>query len=127
MGPGLPFVPTGAQRRAVAEILGDMNSRTPMNRLLQGDVGSGKTFVASAAILAAADSGVQSVFMAPTEILAQQHYFNLKRMFEPQGIETVLLTGGQRVAERRSTAEAIRDGSAQVVVGTHSLDRKSVV
>lgn len=121
MGPGLPFVPTGAQRRAVAEILGDMNSRTPMNRLLQGDVGSGKTFVASAAILAAADSGVQSVFMAPTEILAQQHYFNLKRMFEPQGIETVLLTGGQRVAERRSTAEAIRDGSAQVVVGTHAV------
>ena len=121
MGPGLPFVPTGAQRRAVAEILGDMNSRTPMNRLLQGDVGSGKTFVASAAILAAADSGVQSVFMAPTEILAQQHYFNLKRMFEPQGIETVLLTGGQRVAERRSVEEAIRGGSAQVVVGTHAV------
>ena len=121
MGPGLPFEPTGAQRRAVAEILGDMNSRTPMNRLLQGDVGSGKTFVASAAILAAADSGVQSVFMAPTEILAQQHYFNLKRMFEPQGIETVLLTGGQRVAERRSVEEAIRGGSAQVVVGTHAV------
>lgn len=121
MGPGLPFEPTGAQRRAVAEILGDMNSRTPMNRLLQGDVGSGKTFVASAAILAAADSGVQSVFMAPTEILAQQHYFNLKEMLGSQGIETVLLTGGQRTAERRSAAEAIRNGGAQVVVGTHAV------
>ena len=121
MGPGLPFVPTGAQRRAVAEILGDMNSKTPMNRLLQGDVGSGKTFVASAAILAAADSGVQSVFMAPTEILAQQHYFNLKGMLRSQGIETVLLTGGQRAAERRSVEEAIRGGSAQVVVGTHAV------
>ena len=121
MGPGLPFEPTGAQRRAVAEILGDMNSRTPMNRLLQGDVGSGKTFVASAAILAAADSGVQSVFMAPTEILAQQHYFNLKEMLGSQGIETVLLTGGQRAAERRSAAEAIRNGGAQVVVGTHAV------
>ena len=121
MGPGLPFEPTGAQRRAVAEILGDMNSRTPMNRLLQGDVGSGKTFVASAAILAAADSGVQSVFMAPTEILAQQHYFNLKEMLGSQGIETVLLTGGQRTAERRSAAEAIRNGGAQVIVGTHAV------
>ena len=121
MGPGLPLVPTGAQRRAVAEILGDMNSKTPMNRLLQGDVGSGKTFVASAAILAAADSGVQSVFMAPTEILAQQHYFNLKGMLRSQGIETVLLTGGQRAAERRSVEEAIRGGSAQVVVGTHAV------
>lgn len=121
MGPGLPFEPTGAQRRAVAEILGDMNSRTPMNRLLQGDVGSGKTFVASAAILAAADSGVQSVFMAPTEILAQQHYFNLKEMLGSQGIETVFLTGGQRTAERRSAAEAIRNGGAQVVVGTHAV------
>lgn len=121
MGPALPFEPTGAQRRAVAEILGDMNSRTPMNRLLQGDVGSGKTFVASAAILAAADSGVQSVFMAPTEILAQQHYFNLKEMLGSQGIETVLLTGGQRTAERRSAAEAIRNGGAQVVVGTHAV------
>ncbi|WP_347712754.1 ATP-dependent DNA helicase RecG [uncultured Fretibacterium sp.] len=121
MGPALPFEPTGAQRRAVAEILGDMNSRTPMNRLLQGDVGSGKTFVASAAILAAADSGVQSVFMAPTEILAQQHYFNLKEMLGSQGIETVLLTGGQRAAERRSAAEAIRNGGAQVVVGTHAV------
>lgn len=92
-----------------------------MNRLLQGDVGSGKTFVASAAILAAADSGVQSVFMAPTEILAQQHYFNLKEMLGSQGIETVFLTGGQRTAERRSAAEAIRNGGAQVVVGTHAV------
>lgn len=121
MGASLPFSLTGAQRRAVKEILRDMGSCTPMNRLLQGDVGSGKTLVAAAAILAAADSGVQSAFMVPTEILAQQHYFRLSHMFAPWGIETVLLTGGQRAAERRSVRASLQEGGAQVVVGTHAV------
>ncbi len=126
-GPDLPFTPTGAQRRAIAEILGDMNASTPMNRLLQGDVGSGKTFVAAAAVLAAADSQVQSVIMAPTEILAQQHHSRLRKLFGPWGVETVLLTGGLRAAERRDVRDAVREGRAQVIVGTHALFGDEVV
>lgn len=121
MGSGCPFVPTEAQRRSIAEILRDMNSVTPMNRLLQGDVGSGKTLVAAAAVLAAADSRVQSVFMVPTEILAQQHYLNFKKMFEPWSIRTVLLTGGLKAAERKEVEKALREGEVQVAVGTHAL------
>lgn len=121
MGAELPFTPTGAQRRAIAEILEDMSTSNPMNRLLQGDVGSGKTFVASAAVLAAVDSQLQSAFMAPTEILAQQHYLRLRALFEPWGVETVLLTGGLRSAERKRVQDALREGRAQVVVGTHAV------
>ena len=121
MESGVPFTPTGAQRRVVAEVLRDMNSSLPMNRLLQGDVGSGKTLVAAVAILTAVDSGVQSVFMVPTEILAQQHYFGLRRMFEAWEVETVLLTGGLRAGERKAALDTIREGRAQVVVGTHAV------
>ena len=121
MESGLPFPPTGAQRRAVAEILKDMASSTPMNRLLQGDVGSGKTWVAAAAVLAAADSRVQTAFMVPTEILAQQHHFNLQKTLGPCGLKTVMLTGSLRAAERRDVLDALQGGSAQVVVGTHAV------
>ena len=117
----LPFPPTGAQRRAIGEILRDMDRPEPMNRLLQGDVGSGKTLVAAAAILAAADSGAQSVFMVPTEILAQQHYLKLRDLFGPLGIRTALLTGGMRAGDRREALEAIQSGAARLVIGTHAL------
>ena len=89
----LPFAPTGAQRRAAQEILADLGKKTPMNRLLQGDVGSGKTLVAAAGVYAAAQSGYQSVLMAPTEILAAQHADTLDRLLAPLGIRVALLTG----------------------------------
>ena len=90
----LPFAPTGAQRRAVQEIARDMTGQSPMNRLLQGDVGSGKTLVAAAAVYMAARNGYQSVLMAPTEILASQHAATLADMLEPMGISVALLTAG---------------------------------
>jgi ATP-dependent DNA helicase RecG len=98
-----------------------MDSEAPMNRLLQGDVGSGKTIVAVAALVIAADSGAQAAFMVPTEILAQQHYFRLKSQFSELGIRAELLTGSLSRAERRRTLDAAASGEAQVVVGTHAL------
>lgn len=117
----LPFAPTGAQRRAIGEILADLAGAHPMNRLLQGDVGSGKTLVAAAAIWAAIQNGYQTALMAPTEILAIQHANGLSRMLEPFGIRVALLTGGLRAAEKRTTLAAIQSGEADLVVGTHAL------
>ena len=117
----LPFSPTGAQRRAVNEILNDMAGETSMNRLLQGDVGSGKTLVAAAALWAAIGSGYQGALLAPTELLAQQHAENLNRMLAPFGIRVALLTGGLKAAARRTTVAAIRSGEADLVVGTHAI------
>ena len=117
----LPFAPTGAQRRAVQEIAGDMAGQSPMNRLLQGDVGSGKTLVAAAAVYMAAQNGYQSVLMAPTEILASQHAATLADMLEPLGISVALLTAGVKGAARQSVLDAIRTGAAQLVVGTHAV------
>ena len=117
----LPFSPTGAQRRAVDEILNDMAGETSMNRLLQGDVGSGKTLVAAAALWAAIGSGYQGALLAPTELLAQQHAENLNRMLAPFGIRVALLTGGLKAAARRTTLAAIRSGEADLVVGTHAI------
>ncbi len=117
----LPFSPTGAQRRAVNEILNDMAGETSMNRLLQGDVGSGKTLVAAAALWAAIGSGYQGALLAPTELLAQQHAENLNRMLAPFGIRVALLTGGLKAAARRTTLAAIRSGEADLVVGTHAI------
>ena len=99
----LPFSPTGAQRRAVDEILTDLSGSTSMNRLLQGDVGSGKTLVAAAAIWACIRSGYQTALLAPTEILAAQHAENLNRMLAPFGMRVALLTGGMKAAARRTT------------------------
>ena len=117
----LPFVPTGAQRRAVDQILEDMAGPRSMNRLLQGDVGSGKTLVAAAALWAAVGAGYQGALLAPTELLAQQHAETLNRLLAPFGIRVALLTGGLKAAARRTTLAAIRAGEADLVVGTHAI------
>ena len=117
----LPFSPTGAQRRAVEEILTDMSGETSMNRLLQGDVGSGKTLVAAAAIWACIRAGYQAALLAPTEILASQHAENLNRLLSPFGMRVALLTGGMKAAARRTTLAAIRADEADLIVGTHAI------
>jgi len=117
----LPFTLTGAQNRAIDEILADFRKGAPMNRLVQGDVGSGKTMVAAAAAFAAIQNGRQAALMAPTEILAEQHYESLGKLFAPLGLRTVLLTGSMTVKEKRLVREAIASGEADLAVGTHAL------
>lgn len=117
----LPFALTAAQRRAIGDAVGDMTSGRPMNRLCQGDVGSGKTMVAAAAMYCAAKNGKQSALMAPTEILAEQHYASLQKLFEPLGIHVVLLTGSLTVKGKRAVRDSLALGQAQVAVGTHAL------
>ena len=123
----LPFTLTGAQRRAIGEILSDFRRGVPMNRLLQGDVGSGKTMVAAAGAFCAARNGFQTALMAPTEILAEQHYNSLKKLFAPLGIRVGLLTGSQSLKQKRETREALAAGKIQVVVGTHALLTEATV
>lgn len=122
----LPFPLTRAQQRVIAEITGDMAADVPMCRLLQGDVGSGKTVVAAAALLVALQNAYQGALMAPTELLAEQHYLVLSRMLEPLGVKIELLTGSVRGAERERAYERIARGQAQVVVGTHALIQEGV-
>ena len=117
----LSFSPTGAQRRAVEEILTDMSGETSMNRLLQGDVGSGKTLVAAAAIWACIRAGYQAALLAPTEILTSQHAENLNRLLSPFGMRVALLTGGMKAAARRTPLAALRDAEADLIVGTHAI------
>ena len=117
----LPFTLTGAQSRAIAEILEDFQKGAPMNRLVQGDVGSGKTMVAAAAAYCAVKNGKQTALMAPTEILAEQHYASLQALFAPLGISVALLTGSMSVKQKRIVREKIASGEAQVTVGTHAL------
>ena len=117
----LPFDLTGAQRRAIGEIAADLRSGRPMNRLVQGDVGSGKTMVAAAALVCAARSGFQGALMAPTEILAEQHYQGLAPLLERLGITCGLLTGAMRAKERREVLARLADGELDVVIGTHAL------
>ena len=117
----LPFRLTGAQNRAVEEILADFRKGAPMNRLVQGDVGSGKTMVAAAAAYAAIQNGKQAALMAPTEILAEQHYESLGKLFAPLGLRTVLLTGSMTQKEKRLVREAVAGGEADLAVGTHAL------
>ena len=123
---GLPFRLTGAQQRVVDEILADLARPHPMMRLVQGDVGSGKTVVAAIACLKAIACGVQVAIMAPTEILAEQHWRNFSAWFRPLGIEPAWLSGSQKAAARRQALDAIADGSAQLVVGTHALFQEGV-
>ena len=123
----LPFSPTGAQRRAIEEIAADCASGRPMNRLVQGDVGSGKTVVAAALCALAAQNGWQAAFMAPTEILAAQHAETLTPMLDKLGLRCTLLTGSMTAAQKRNALAAIESGSANVVVGTHALIQQSVV
>lgn len=123
----LPFSPTGAQRRAISECLQDMRSATPMSRLLQGDVGSGKTAVAAALIHTAAKNGLQCAMMAPTGILAEQHYHTLEGFLGPAGIHCALLTGATRTAEKKEMKALLTSGEIDLVVGTHALLQKDVV
>ena len=117
---GLPFELTNAQRKVIGEIEEDMGNKTPMNRLLQGDVGSGKTICAIAASCIAIDNGYQVAFMAPTEILAEQHYLTVHKFFDDMGIPVAYLRGNMG-KERPATIERIKAGHTQVVVGTHAL------
>ena len=123
----LPFAPTGAQRRAIMEIAADCASGRPMNRLVQGDVGSGKTVVAAALCALAAQNSWQAAFMAPTEILAAQHAETLSPMLGKLGLTCTLLTGSMTAAQKRAALAAIESGAANVVVGTHALIQQSVV
>ena len=117
----LPFSLTGAQRRAIDDIARDLSAARPMNRLIQGDVGSGKTMVAAAAIYLAAKNGLQCALMAPTEILAEQHYRSLAPLLEPLGIPCALLTASTKAKDRRALNEALQTGTLSLVIGTHAL------
>ena len=122
----LPFTPTGAQLRAIADAAGDMTSGRLMNRLIQGDVGSGKTLVAAALIWLAAGSGLQSAFMAPTELLAEQHFATLSGFLAPFGLKVVKLTGSMGAKAKRETLAALASGEATLAVGTHALISEGV-
>jgi ATP-dependent DNA helicase RecG len=122
----LPFHPTAAQKRVLKDIASDMEKISPMRRLLQGDVGSGKTIVAFEAAIIAMENGYQVALMAPTEILAQQHYFSARRILEPAGYRIVLLTGSLEDDRKREIRRHILQGSAQLVIGTHALIEQKV-
>jgi ATP-dependent DNA helicase RecG len=122
----LPYDPTGAQRRAIQEIQQDMASSTRMNRLLQGDVGAGKTLVAFMVLLAAVEAGGQGVMMAPTEILARQHLEGLQPMAEDAGVVLEILTGRDKGAERQAKLNALARGDIHILVGTHAVFQKDV-
>ena len=117
----LPFKPTGAQKRALGEIVADLERPVPMNRLLQGDVGSGKTIVALEAATIVIENGYQAALMAPTEILAVQHFLSAHRIFARAGYQVELLVSGMKNAKKRSALERIQSGEAQLVIGTHAL------
>ncbi|MCB1957871.1 MAG: DEAD/DEAH box helicase, partial [Rhodocyclaceae bacterium] len=123
---GLPFALTGAQRRAWQEIALDLASAHPMQRLLQGDVGSGKTIVAALAMLQAAEAGYQAALMAPTEILAEQHYRKIASWFAPLGLEVVWLSGSQRRKQRADMLARLAGGEALFAIGTHALIEEMV-
>ena len=122
----LPFELTGAQERVIGEVLEGMRSEKPMRRLLQGDVGSGKTVVAVAALISTVESGGQGAIMAPTEVLAEQHFISISSALSSLAVNVVLLTGSQGPLERREALEAVKRGEAHIVVGTHALIQKSV-
>ena len=123
----LPFDLTGAQKRVIREIHGDMKSGLQMNRLLQGDVGSGKTMVAVLTALIAIGNGFQACIMAPTEVLAQQHYKNIQKFLAPTNVKSALLTGSTKASERREIHAGLEDGSIGIIVGTHALIEDNVV
>ncbi len=122
----LPFTPTAAQKRVLKEIVADMTGDQPMNRLLQGDVGSGKTIVAVQAMVIAIENGYQTALMVPTEILAEQHARNIKRLLASTRYRVELLTGGLKVKEKRAIQEALKSGEIDLIVGTHALIQEGV-
>jgi ATP-dependent DNA helicase RecG len=123
----LPFPLTGAQKRVIKEIREDMKSGHQMNRLLQGDVGSGKTMVAVLTALIAIGNGYQACIMAPTEVLAQQHFKNIQKFLAPTGVKSALLTGSSKTAERREVHAGLENGSIGIIVGTHALIEDNVI
>ena len=123
----LPFPLTGAQKRVITEIRNDMKSGHQMNRLLQGDVGSGKTMVAVLTALIAIGNGFQACIMAPTEVLAQQHFKNIQKFLAPTGVKSALLTGSSKTSERREIHAGLEDGSVGIIVGTHALIEDNVI
>ena len=123
----LPFPLTGAQKRVITEIRNDMKSGHQMNRLLQGDVGSGKTMVAVLTALIAIGNGFQACIMAPTEVLAQQHFKNIQKFLAPSGVRSALLTGSTKTSERREIHQGLEDGSIGIIVGTHALIEDNVI
>jgi ATP-dependent DNA helicase RecG len=122
----LPFKPTAAQKRVLAEIAADLEKPAPMNRLLQGDVGSGKTIIALQAAVIAIENGAQAALMAPTEILAVQHFLSARRILAHAGYSVELLISGLKAAEKSAALERIRSGEAQLVIGTHALIEENV-
>ena len=122
----LPFHPTAAQKRVLREIADDMSSTRPMNRLLQGDVGSGKTIVAAQAAIIAVENGYQTAIMAPTEILAEQHYYYFRRLLAPLGYKIDIVKGSQREKERAAALEGISSGKTVIAIGTHALIQEGV-
>lgn len=122
----LPYRPTGAQARSIAEIEGDMAQHQPMLRLLQGDVGSGKTLVAAMALLVAAEAGAQGAMLAPTEILARQHFDNLTRLFSGLDVRIAILTGRDKGKAREATLMGLADGSIDILIGTHAIFQQGV-
>ena len=123
----LPFPLTGAQKRVITEIRNDMKSGHQMNRLLQGDVGSGKTMVAVLTALIAIGNGYQACIMAPTEVLAQQHFKNIQKFLAPTGVKSALLTGSTKTSERREVHQGLENGSIGIIVGTHALIEDNVI
>lgn len=123
----LPYDLTGAQKRVIKEIRGDMMSGRQMNRLLQGDVGSGKTMVAVLSALIAIGNGYQACIMAPTEVLAQQHFANITKYLKPTGVEVRLLTGSTKKSERKEIHESLENGTIGIIVGTHALIEDNVI
>lgn len=122
----LPFNPTNAQKRAIEDCIRDMSGKYPMNRLIQGDVGSGKTAVAAGAVYSAVKNGFQCALMAPTEILASQHYETLSDMLNTAGIKTCLLTGSTPAKEKRTVKSRLLDGEIDLIIGTHALIQNDV-
>lgn len=122
----MPYILTGAQKRCISEIEADLVSDRVMNRLVQGDVGSGKTAVAEIAMYKAVKSGYQSVLMAPTEILARQHYDSISKAFKNHGIKVVFLSGSMKSAEKKSVLDKIKNGKAEIVIGTHAVIQPEV-
>src|SRR5215471_12514533 len=123
----LPFRLTGGQKQALKEIVDDLQRPHPMNRLLQGDVGAGKTIVALLSALVAMENGLQVAFMAPTEILAEQHFFNISRLLQASRFRTVLLMAHTSAADRRTQMAEVQSGAVSLVVGTHALVQGDVV
>jgi ATP-dependent DNA helicase RecG len=123
----LPFQLTSAQRRVLKEVSTDLQQDYPMLRLVQGDVGSGKTVIAACALLQAVENNMQAALMAPTELLAEQHYENFKRWFTPLGIEVVRLSGSMKTAEKKAVLEKLSQGQVSVAIGTHALFQEDVI